>query len=166
MCHCRRSMWLMAKTCNLTAGQNEVKASSQLFQKSVLLLLPCMCIASGVKWLVLVSIYIIYICGFLKLYISVRLTFQTFAVGLLVEFIDQLYHCAFQKRFPRRVDQGFSCIMHTLLQSQLRSHKLIGKYRHLAHWPWKYCKSIAVADQTTSRIVVDWERMWMWGAPL
>ena len=38
--------------------------------------------------------------------------FQTFAVGLLVEFIVQLYHL---KRFPYRENQGFSYIMRTLL---------------------------------------------------
>ena len=27
LCFLRRSMWLMAKSCNLTAGQNEVKVS-------------------------------------------------------------------------------------------------------------------------------------------
>ena len=43
------------------------------------------------------------------------LTFQTFTVGLLVEFIDYLYHCELQKRFPRQVNQGFSYIMRTLL---------------------------------------------------
>ena len=33
--------------------------------------------------------------------LAVDLHFQTFAVGLLVKFIDKLYHYAFQKRFPR-----------------------------------------------------------------
>ena len=41
--------------------------------------------------------------------------FQTFTVGLLVEFIDWLYHCVLQKHFPRRVNQGVSYIMRTLL---------------------------------------------------
>ena len=41
--------------------------------------------------------------------------FQTFAVGLLVEFIDEVYDYVLHNRFPRRVNQGFSYIMHTLL---------------------------------------------------
>ena len=41
--------------------------------------------------------------------------FQTFAVGLLVEFIDELYDYVLHNRFPRRENQGFSYIMRTLL---------------------------------------------------
>ena len=33
--------------------------------------------------------------------------FQTFAVELLVEFIDWLYHFFLQKHFPHRINQGF-----------------------------------------------------------
>ena len=40
---------------------------------------------------------------------------QTFMVGLLIEFIDYIYHCFLQKHFPRRVNQRFSYIMRTLL---------------------------------------------------
>ena len=47
--------------------------------------------------------------------LAIESPFQTIAVGLLVEFIDSFYHCALQKCFPRRVNQGFSYIMHTLL---------------------------------------------------
>ena len=36
--------------------------------------------------------------------------FQTFAVGLLIKFIDLLYHCFLQKRFLCRANQGFSYI--------------------------------------------------------
>ena len=41
--------------------------------------------------------------------------FQTFAVGLLDEFIDEVYDYVLHNRFPRRVNQGFSYIMNTLL---------------------------------------------------
>ena len=41
--------------------------------------------------------------------------FQTFAVGLLIEFIDLLYNCTLQKRFPHCVNQGFSYIRYILL---------------------------------------------------
>ena len=49
--------------------------------------------ANGVKWLVVVSICTVYMCVFVdkkyfESYFSDRLTFQTFAVGLLVELID------------------------------------------------------------------------------
>ena len=54
-------------------------------------LFPRTCSASGVKGLVVVSIYIyIYVCG-RKKYLNRTLVdspFQTFAVGLLVKFID------------------------------------------------------------------------------
>ena len=41
--------------------------------------------------------------------------FQTFAVGLLVEFIDELYDYVLHNRFPHRVNQGYPYIMRTLL---------------------------------------------------
>ena len=53
-----------------------------------------------------VHIYIyryIYVCGrkkYLNRTLEIDSPFQTFAVGLLVEFIE-LYHCALQKRSPR-----------------------------------------------------------------
>ena len=47
--------------------------------------------------------------------LAIGLPFQTFALGLLVKFIDWLYHYALQKRFPYQVNQGFYYIMHTLL---------------------------------------------------
>ena len=56
----------------------------------------------------------IYVCG-QKTFLAIESPFQTIAVGLLVEFIDSFYHCVLQKCFPRRVNQGFSYIMHTLL---------------------------------------------------
>ena len=47
---------------------------------------------------------------------------------------------------------------------QLRLHKLIGNYRHLVNRALEVrTLLLPVTDQTTSRIVVDWERMWMWG---
>ena len=40
---------------------------------------------------------------------------QTFVGGLLVKFIDWLYHYFLQKRFPHRVNPGFSYIICTFL---------------------------------------------------
>ena len=55
-----------------------------------------------------VQIYVcgvqIYVCGrkkYLNRTLPIDSPFQAFAVGLLVEFIDYLYHCALQKRSPR-----------------------------------------------------------------
>ena len=47
--------------------------------------------------------------------LAIDSSLQTFTVGLLIEFIDYIYHCFLQKRFPRRVNQRFSYIMRTLL---------------------------------------------------
>ena len=47
-----------------------------------------------------------YVCGPKKNMnrtLAIDSSFQTFTVGLLVKFIDYLYHCFLQKRFPRRV---------------------------------------------------------------
>ena len=58
-----------------------------------------------------------YVCGpktNLNHTLVIDSPFRTFTVGLLVQFIE-LYHCFLQKCFPRRVNQGFSYIMHTLL---------------------------------------------------
>ena len=47
--------------------------------------------------------------------LAINSPFQTFAVGLLVEFIDLFYHCFLQKRSVRRVNQGFSYYAHLAL---------------------------------------------------
>ena len=52
-------------------------------------------------------IYYRYVCGpniFLNRTLAIDSPLQNIAVGLLVKFIDQLYHCFLQKRFPRRVN--------------------------------------------------------------
>ena len=89
---------------------------------------------------------------------------QTFTVGLLIEFIDYIYHCFLQKRFPRRVNQRFSYIMRTLLYLSGWNnylHKHIDKYCHLVCHIGTVLgsKSTTVAspfaDQTTSRIAAE-----------
>ena len=66
-------------------------------------------------WCPYIYIYVgIYVCGQkknLNLTLSIDSPFQTFTVGLLVEFIDY----PLQKCFSHRVNQGFSYIMRTLL---------------------------------------------------
>ena len=47
--------------------------------------------------------------------LAIESPFQAFAVGLLVEFIDYLYHCALQICSPRWVNHGFPYLMCTLL---------------------------------------------------
>ena len=42
-----------------------------------------------------------------NLTLAIESPFQAFAVGLLVEFIDYLYHCALQICSPRWVNHGF-----------------------------------------------------------
>ena len=49
--------------------------------------------------------------------LAIDLPFQTFVLGLLLEFIDLLYHCFLQNLFPRRVNHRFSHLMCTLLYS-------------------------------------------------
>ena len=88
-----------------------------------------------------VHIYVYYVYMFvdkksLNSTLAIDSPFQTFMVGLLVEFrLSPLP----LKCFPRRVNQGFcyniTCTLLCLFRrmTQLRSHKCIGKYCHLAN---------------------------------
>ena len=66
----------------------------------------------------------VYVCdkNNLNRTLAINSPFQTFAVGLLIEFIDLLNHCTLQKRFPHRVNQEFSYIRHILLYLSKGSH--------------------------------------------
>ena len=81
-------------------------------------------------WSGLVSIYL-YIYIYIYMYMTPqkvwmalyrRLTFLNTRAKLLVEFLDQLYNCTLQKRFPHRVNQGFLYLMCTLLYLSERWH--------------------------------------------
>ena len=64
---------------------------------------PYMENATALSDIIILLIYYIYVfCGPKKLNhtLVIDSPFQTFMVGLLVEFIDLLYHCFLQKRFP------------------------------------------------------------------
>ena len=54
----------------------------------------------------------ICVCGPKKLNCTLAID-SPLMIGLLVGFIDQLYHCELQKRFPHQVNQAFSYIMHS-----------------------------------------------------
>ena len=66
------------------------------------------------------------------------LSYLSDLVGLLIKFIDLLYHSFLQKCFLRRVNQGFSYIMHTSLylsrwMTQLPSVIVISKLE-IVNW--------------------------------
>ena len=56
---------------------------------------------------------------FLNHTLAIDSPFQTFAIRLLVEFIDLLYHCFLQKRFLHRVNKGFAYNAHLALFIQV-----------------------------------------------
>ena len=60
-------------------------------------------------------IYVMWTKKIESYFIAIDSLFQRLLVGLLVEFIDWLYYCFLQKRFPQPVNQVFSYTMCTLL---------------------------------------------------
>ena len=113
----------------------------------------------------------VYVCGpkiFLNRTLEIHSPFQTFAVGLFIEFIDLLYHCVLQKCFPHRVNQGFFYIIAhcsicpkddtiTVAQTHLQVLSFSKVTLELALEVRTLL--LPFADQTTSRIIAGWERM-------
>ena len=83
------------------AKKGMIKFSKNFFPPRNELAHPVM----GTILLVSIGIHVaIYICLWTKKFFNrlvIDSPFQTFTVGLLVEFIDDLNHCFFHKRFPR-----------------------------------------------------------------
>ena len=83
---------------------------------------------------------------------------------ILVEFIDYLYHCELQKRFPlkSRISIFNAHLPLFVRRMEMTSHNSIGKYRHFSKLTWNlpWNGASPFADQTSR--MQNWKEVNVW----